>query len=207
MKTSSLSKLAFGLVLVAALGINSAKATLISGTISFDGVASTNTNDLANATSFTGYNLVAGGPAGVFDAGGTGTYALIPAFTDGSYSNFTFASSPNVAVGPTSVIPLWTISAGGVTFSFDATAVTSVSQGQSFLNITGLGTATTNLLGYTDTPGSFTITDTTSGTVITFGSTVTTPLPDSGATSMMIALGLAGLGMGLVAQRRKLAMA
>ena len=54
--------------------------------------------------------------------------------------------------------------------------------------------------GFATTAGTWSITDTGRQATVTFGSAAT--VPDSGATALLIGLGLAGVAAGLVAQRK-----
>ena len=58
--------------------------------------------------------------------------------------------------------------------------------------------------GFTPTPGTWSITDTSTGKETTFSFGADTAVPDSGATALLIGLGLAGVAVGMIAQRRRL---
>jgi hypothetical protein len=183
MKLTQITKIGALLIVSAAL-IASAKALpSITGDINFDGIAKTDTGNLATATAFTSISGVSVVP--VED----GTYAG----TTGAPATFTPFSFSAAAV-----TPLWTFTWGGVTYTFDATSVTVVTQIKGFLNLQGSGWAMAT--GYANTLGSWSITDTGKQATVTFGSAAT--VPDSGATALLIGLGLAGVAAGLVAQRK-----
>ncbi len=182
MKLTQITKIGSLLVVSAAL-IATAKALPISGDINFDGVATTNTGSLATATAFTSISGVTVVP--VEDGNYAGTTGAPVTFTPFSFS----------AAG---VTPLWTFTWGGITYSFDATSITIVSQKVGFLNLEGNGWAMET--GFDATAGTWSITDTGTKATVTFGSAAT--VPDSGATALLIGLGLAGVAAGLVAQRK-----
>ena len=194
MKITSLTQVASGLILALALNVNVAKAAAISGSINFDGVATTNTGNLSAATAFTSIY----GTAVV--AGETGDYAGIPTVTPVTFTPFSFTAA--------GVTPLWTLTYLGITYSFNATSIVVNAQNANFLNLSGTGIA--NITGKTSTSGLWSITDTSvgGGPIFTFGGdSIANGVPDSGTTALLIVLGFAGIGMGLYAQRRKLAIA
>jgi len=195
MKQSTLTKLASALLLAAALSGTVANATPIVGSISFNGNATTNTGNLATATAFTAItdvtvNTSPGGPSG--------SYIAVPTLAGDSVTFTPFAFS---AVG---ITPLWTLTANGVTYSFDATGPISVAlQTSSFLDLQGTGIASISAGGYTDTTGTWTIQESVSGTSFSWGSTAAVaPTPDSSSTALLVAIGLGAIGLGAIAHRR-----
>lgn len=192
MKLATFAKLSSALILTVAL----AKADPeIEGTISFDGASTTNTGNLIAATSFTSIYDTFVNP------GATGDYASVPVFTPVTFTPFSFSAA--------GVTPLWTFTSGGLTYSFSATSINVDKQTTNFLDLSGVGWA--NITGYETTEGAWTIDITHTGpvtkhTVFAFGSSEAT-LPDSGGTALLIGLGLAGIAVGVIAQRRKLTKA
>jgi hypothetical protein len=192
MKTlTSFTTLAGALILAFSLSGNLAHATPIDGTINFDGEATTNSGNLATATSFTSIIGTMVVPQE------TGSYAAIPAVTPVTFTPFTFSAA--------GVTPLWTLTLAGITYSFNATSIVVDAQNANFLNISGTGIA--SITGYTNTAGTWSITDTSVGGSPTFTFGADSVVPDSGITALLILLGLAGVGLGVLAQRRKLAQA
>jgi hypothetical protein len=132
----------------------SAQAQSISGTIQFTGGAQLDNANLAAATRF----ISIFGPSGpgsnpqVLAATETGNYVGIPNGTPAVFTPFTFV--PPAA----NVIPLWTLTIGATTYSFDATSVQVVYQDSFFLDIGGQGVA--HITGMQDTVGTWSITDT-----------------------------------------------
>jgi hypothetical protein len=174
-----------------------ASAGLIQGHISFLGVADLN-NSMDSATAIVSYS-------GIMDSHGithanptvqfhsqSGDYLSVPTGTEVTWSPFFF--------GQSSVVPLWTVTVNSVTYSFDATSVTVVSQTATFLNISGDGIA--HIDGFTDTLGTWSITSTGGNSTFTFGAgaTATGQAPVPEATSC---LGLLTLGLGSLAVLRK----
>jgi hypothetical protein len=190
MKHSILSKIVSGLLVASALTV--ANATPIVGSISFLGNATTNgtgSTPLANATAFTGFS------------GDTvdqvhGDYIVVPTLSGDGVTFTPFAFST------TSVTPLWTFTVLGVTYSFSASGAITVFQNASFLNVSGTGTAF--ISGYAPTAGTWTIQETETAGSFSFGATSgeVATTPDSGTTALLISLGLAGIALGVVAQRR-----
>jgi|CZKI01.1.fsa_nt_gi hypothetical protein len=193
MKLATLTKLSPALILAIALCGNVAKANpIITGGLNFDGLATTNSGDLLNATAFSSiYDVY------VFP-GSTGSYASLPLFAGPvTFTPFSFSAA--------AVTPLWTFTVGSVTYSFDATSIMVVAQSKGGLLLEGNGWA--SITGYQTTLGSWSIDDTTTthkSAIFNFGAD-TAALPDSGGTALLIGLGLAGVAAGMVAQRRRLA--
>lgn len=171
-------------------------ATQISGSINFDGVATTDTGKLGNASSFSTITDTAVYPQEL------GSYASVSSGTPVTFTPFSFTAA--------GVTPLWTFTSGGLTYSFDATSISVVKQTNNFLDIEGAGNA--NITGFTTTPGTWSITDTVVGgnSVFTFGeatvvggaSTGPNTVPDTAMTTLLL-----GLGLGAIALYRKTSLA
>lgn len=192
MKLIASPRLSAALFLTVGLLANGARANpVISGIINFDGVATTDTGNLATATAYTS----------IYDTyvfpGSTGAYTTVPLFSPATFTPFSFSAG--------SVLPLWTFSVGATTYSFSATSINIDTQNGKFLNLSGMGWA--NITGYQTTEGTWTITDTTTkGPVFTFGAS-TQALPDSGGTALLIGLGMAGIVAAMISRRPRLAKA
>jgi hypothetical protein len=183
MKLIHFTNVGSALIVSAVLLASVAKATPITGDINFDGIAKTNTGNLATATKFTSISGVTVVP--VEDGNYTGTTGHAVTFTP-----FSFSAS--------GVTPLWSFVIGSTHYWFDATSIAIVSQKKNFLNLEGNGVAYET--GYAPTEGTWSITDTGRSATVTFGFAAT--VPDGGATALLIGLGLAGIAAGLAAQRR-----
>src|ERR1700722_13181715 len=115
----------------------SAQAQTISGTIQFTGGAQLDNANLALATRFVSIF----GPTGpgsnpqVLAATETGNYVGIPNGTPATFTPFQFV--PAAA----NVLPLWSLTIGATTYSFDASSVQVVYQDSFFLDIGGQGVA------------------------------------------------------------------
>jgi hypothetical protein len=163
----------------------SVQAVPVSGTIEFIGGSTVNTGNLGTATAITGYSSLS-----VLGLAETGSYAPLNGGGNfgGTLTFSTFGFGGNV-LNPASVL-LWTLTSGGITYSFTATSVFISSQSPTFLNLTGTGYA--NITGYTATLGTWSITDTAQGgQVFTFGAATT--VPDGGTTVMLLGAAFAGL--------------
>ncbi|HEV2207707.1 MAG TPA: PEP-CTERM sorting domain-containing protein [Verrucomicrobiae bacterium] len=157
--------------------------TPITGQIQFGGGANLN-GSLGTATGFSSFfgPLGTGTPEVAY--GSSGTYASVPVGTGATFSNFSFSPAP---VTPFS---LWSFSVGTTEYSFDVTSLTIAAQNASFLDLQGTGVA--HVTGLTDTTGNWSITDTGTGPMFTFGNLTNVPEP---ATSGLILLGLTALGV------------
>ena len=161
-----------------------ASAVGITGEISLDGSYTVNVANFnaGFATKFTSFSGVA------VSAAPTGAYAG----TAGSavtHSGFKF----DPFVGP--IIPLWTFTSGGLTYSFDL-----VSMGIDFRNkksIVMSGSGLAHITGFDDTVGNWLLSANTAGTTFSFSSTNASEeaVPEAGATLPLLGLAVMGLGL------------
>ncbi|MGA2662230.1 MAG: VPDSG-CTERM sorting domain-containing protein [Verrucomicrobiota bacterium] len=172
------------------------RAGPITGGISLSGSYTLNGSDLT-ATTFTGFSgvTVATGlldsPTGSF--AGTGGDAV----TMNGFQFKPFAASN----------PLWSFTAGGVTYDFLLNSLTSAIQTKSLVEVSGNGTL--QITGHTDTSGTWTFLGTAAGGFFSFTSSNpaggspgdSAGVPDGGATAILLGGALCGLGL----VRRKLA--
>ena len=189
MKTNLLRRLGGGSVVLIALGFGLAAEgqSAISGSIAFVGGATLN-GPISTATAFTSIFGPSGSGTPVVLAGyQSDAYASVPDNTPTTYFNvFTF--NPPQATP----FPLWGLTAGGVTYTFQVTSATVPLQNQFFLDIQGNGVAsiTGGSTSYFDTTGAWRITSTGVGSVpvFTFGADATVPVPEP--SSLVLLLGL-----------------
>ena len=114
------------LIVSAALLASVRRPSPISGDINFDGIAKTNTSNLATATSFTSISGVTVVP--VEDGNYTGTSGQTVTFTPFSFS-------------AASCYPALDLHRRQHPYWFDATSITIVTQIKDFLNFGGFGMA------------------------------------------------------------------
>jgi hypothetical protein len=155
-------------------------APSITGTIEFVGGANLN-GPLDTATAFSAIFGPLGTGNPLVRSGASGTYSIVPAGTEATFSLFTF--NP----GPVSPFTLWSFSVGSTLFSFDATSVAISDQNANFLDLEGTGVA--HVTGYADTQGTWSITLTGSGPTFTFGEQTTIVPEPSTATLLLAAVG------------------
>lgn len=184
------------LAAVAAIG-HSVQAAPITGSIDFSGAVEYNTTSLATATQVNHFYDVAGNIDKANVSSTTGAYTVIPLGTDATFV------APYVFTPSTAYAPLWTVTAGGETFTFELTSSTVTMQTASFLDITGVGFLTgTGTTNYDRTPGSWAFSSQSSGgaTRSRFSfSANNTALPDAGSALTLLGIGM----MGVEAVRRK----
>ena len=218
MNTTSLSKVACGLLAASMLLVVRSKADpIVFGDINFEAPAGgtvtgiglvANGLQLKTATTILSVNaIVQAGSQG-------GDYLAVP---DGTAVTFDtplyFVALESAA--PSTVTPWWTFTVGGLTYSFaiDGSVLVTSPRSKTNLDINGVGTA--SITGFSpsdkvdpETDVNFDISIGTSGASLTFGDSTSIPtsaVPDSGTTALLIGLGLVGVGIGAIAQRRRLA--
>jgi len=156
-----------------------AQAVPITGDVNFGGVATFDTTSLATAASVQVWNSS-------FVISSSGDFGGIAMFTP-------VAMAATWIFNPSTPTPgLWSV--GGFTFDLLSSVVSS--QSKFFLNITGFGILSGN--GFDPTPGewSFTSSSANGKSSATFGfqsNTTAAPVPDGGATVLLLGLALAGV--------------
>jgi VPDSG-CTERM motif len=167
------------------------QASEISGSIGFGslGVNITGPN-LASASSFT--------LSDPFITTETGVYSGAPILTPITFNGFQF--NPPVA----SVTPLWIFNVGAITYSFDATSVTSYFDSTlDQWDIGGSGIAM--VTGYDATPGTWNVNLSQSGASVVFDSSAAgnprAGVPDGGSTLLLLGGGF--VGMAGLARKKK----
>ena len=172
--TKTLSTLLAAILLGMLLTVPQARATEITGAITFAGGATFDTNSLATATKVTSWSN-----ARVVSA-------------DGDFGGI----APNTSVGmaapwifnPSTFTPgLWSV--GG--FTFDLLSSTVVQQDKNFLLITGVGTISGN--GFDPTAGSWSFSTQAPGSKGIFSFSASSQAPDGGTTLALLGVALAGL--------------
>lgn len=176
-----------------AVTLTTVRATLITGDISFVGMANLN-GPMESATAITGYasttdshGVTYASPYVLFGSQ-TGAYASVPARTEVAWSAFSFSQ--------TSVDPLWTFTYNSVVYSFQATSVIVDEQTANSLDIRGSGIA--HIDGYEDSIGSWSVTSTGGNAIFTFGAATSASgqaVPEVSFTACLLGASLAGLAI------------
>jgi hypothetical protein len=172
-----LSLLTFVLIGLLAPGF-AAQAVPITGEIHFAGLWSPTPGPgtgTATGIDFSQFTIV---------LAGTGTYAGL-AGTGAAFQDFTFAPFGG------SVAPLWSVSSGGVDYSFDLTSVAVAFQSSTQLTLSGTGIL--HATGFDDTPARWDFTGNAGAELFSFSAdNVAVPEP---ATLGIVTLGLIGLAV------------
>lgn len=203
MKTASLTKIACGLIAASAFAVLQASASpLFTGDINFLGSATLN-KAIPNATTITKVTATVDGTST------TGDYSAVPGGTAVTFSTPLNFVTLETAL-PSTVTPWWTFTVAGKTYNFAIDGSVTVTQtkvgANSQLDIDGSGTAWATGFAANDNTSFQLSIGKSGGSTLHFGDSTSAPgVPDSGTTALLIGLGLAGVGIGMVAQRRKLA--
>lgn len=159
-----------------------ASAAKINGEIAFDGTVNLN-GSTQTATAFTSFTNVK-----VATDTQTADYVGLDGL-DTSMTGFSFAPFS----GP--VNTLWEVVDGLSTYSFVLEQLTGVSRftigSQNFLVVSGTGTASAT--GFEDAKGSWSLTTQSGSSKSTLSFSSATDVPDTGATALLLGLGLVGL--------------
>ena len=178
MKMNHLRNLAGGTVLLISvtLGTVAQGQSSINGTLAFVGSATLNGN--LGSPSATDFSLISATVQGLSQ---TANYSGVVSGTAASFSTPFYFSPASLPA------PLWNFTVGSTAYSFTATSLTIDFNTSNFLEIQGAGTA--HIDGFTDTPGTWSITGTsvTGGPRITFGASIqVTPVPEPSAIGLLL---------------------
>jgi hypothetical protein len=161
MKTTPTSVVCAAIVTFAGIVFNQGLAAAplyINGSISFTGNATLN-GSTSSSTAITGFSNI----LVVTDT--NNIYTPLKNSRAATWSPFIF-NPPGIPV-----IPLWTCTTNGVSYSFDASSMAVVFTSGNFLNIQGTGIA--HVTGYADTPGIWTISVQAIGASVNFTASTT----------------------------------
>ncbi len=162
----------------------SAVAIPIDGSISFNGTPNFDSSPLSSATGILSYNS-----AYIAFIQQTGDYASLPNLLPVTFSPFIFDPPTQ------SVNPLWMFEHDGLTYSARTTSmVSSFNETSNIWNFGGR--AILSITGYDDTPADWNFSAGRIGNSFYFGSAAAAdapPVPDTGGTMLMLALGLGGV--------------
>jgi len=127
---------------------------------------------------------------GAFVATGDGIYAGIPApfSTPATFTDFQF--SP---LAPDPVDPLWTVSFGGIDYSFSLENVSVDFQDGNQLNLSGSGILSAT--GFDDTAGTWEFSGNTAGVILFSFSSITAATASEPGMLLLLAMGLPMLGV------------
>lgn len=181
-----------GATLLALVLATQAIATPITGSISFNGTPNFNTLPISGATAIASYDS-----AWVAVDQQTGTYAAVPDMVPVVFSPFMFSPATQA------VVPLWSFSSLGLTYSFSTTSM--VAMFNEPLNIWNFGgSGVLSATGYDDTVGTWNLSAGQIGQSFYFGSAAAATaasVPDTGMTIALLALGLGLIGLKAHSQR------
>jgi hypothetical protein len=129
----------------------------------------------------------------------TGSYTGILTGTDTTFNDFTFIGDGAAATltGPDS--PIWTLTVGATTYSFDLLALTNGHVEAGAMAFSGVGIA--HITGFDATPASFALQGAGTGFDFILSSSTTATIPE-GSTTVLLVLGL--VLVGIVTLRQKL---
>lgn len=161
--------------------IQPAVSPLINGSVVFSGAATMDA-PFPSATEFTSI-FGTGSNTNPSVVGTSGDYSPVPIGTLALFTPFTFSPLSSSSTNFT----LWSFGLGATSYSFFATAVTSVFENANFLNITGTGIA--SITGFSDTAGTWTITSTGAGQSPTFSfGAGSTAVPEPSTVALLVFL-------------------
>ena len=178
-------------IAIGAIAASSATAAPLNGDIQFTGSGTLNNTRPADATQITNFT------ATTQLSGSTGDYAAISNGTSVTIKDLDFNSVGYV--GNLAITDFWSVTSGGVTYSFDLERITTNTVVGEAIVIQGRGTAKTTGT-QDDFGGTFQLSTSGGSTSITFSST--TSVPDSGHTAALLGLSMLGLA-GLARRLRK----
>jgi len=170
-----------------------AEAVQITGDIGFFGTASASGASVGPPVTITFTNPW-------HSLSGTGVYAAVPFNTSATFSNFTFSGDGVSALLSGSVIPEWTFSSGGETFSFDLLSLTNGHvdgpgvNGLTAMAFSGTGTVHgSGAIAFDDTPATWSLEGSGTNFNFTLSSSTTSSIPEAGVTTLLL------VGFGILA--------
>jgi hypothetical protein len=132
---------------------------------------------------------------------GTGSYTPVSMGTNTIFNDFTFIGDGAAATLVGTDSPIWTITIGATTYSFDLLTLTDGHVDSGSMSFTGTGIA--HITGFDDTPASFGLEGSGTGFDFILSSSTTATIPEGGNTAVLFAFGLALIGV--MTLRQKLA--
>ena len=119
-----------------------------------------------------------------------GDYASVPASTAVTFNTIKYTGTGTSATLTAPVIPQWTFTFGGKTYSFDLTALTNAVVSSTAMSLAGTGTAH---IGSLSAPASWALQGTGTKFTFKFSSSTTTAVPDGGSAVALLGIALAGI--------------
>jgi hypothetical protein len=123
----------------------------------------------------------------------TGSYGVVPTGMGTTFNDFTFIGDGTAATLIGADSPIWTFTVGATAYSFDLLTLTDGHVDAGSMSFTGTGIA--HITGFDDTPASFALEGAGAGFNFELSSSTTVPVPEGGTTVVMLAFGLALVGI------------
>jgi len=160
-------------------------ATQITGSIIMSGTA------MASGDSGSGTTTISFTNPGWTVLTGIGDYSSVTFGTPATLTAFSFTGTGTGATLSGPVMPEWTFTFGGNTYSFDLLSLISGTTTSGTMAISGSGIA--HITGFDDTPASWALEGSGSNYVFNLSASTTTAVPDGGSAVSLLGIALVGL--------------
>ena len=162
-------------------GLIGAQAYAFTGSIQFNGSMSGASKKGTTTISFTNPWTVANSDGAYTGLNGSSA----------TFNGFSYTGTGTSATLTAAVVPQWTFTVGGTTYSFDLNALTNAVLSSTAFNAAGTGVA--HITGVGDSPATWALQGTGTKFTFTFSSSTTTAVPDGGSAVALLGIALAGI--------------